>query len=79
MALKFLVGPVVVLLTSVAIGLHGILLRIVVVQAALPPAVNSFVYAEEYKVHADIMSTGVILGTLISLSVTIVYCMLLGL
>jgi hypothetical protein len=32
MALKFLVGPVVVLLTSVAIGLHGILLRIAVVQ-----------------------------------------------
>ncbi|PUZ44253.1 hypothetical protein GQ55_8G075100 [Panicum hallii var. hallii] len=65
MALKFLVGPVVVLLTSVAIGLHGILLRIAVVQAALPLAVNSFVYAEEYKVHADVMSTGVILGTFI--------------
>jgi hypothetical protein len=27
-------------------------------QAALPLAVTSFVYAEEYKVHADIMSTG---------------------
>lgn len=28
------------------------------IQAALPLAVTSFVYAEEYKVHADIMSTG---------------------
>jgi hypothetical protein len=30
----------------------------VLLQAALPLAVTSFVYAEEYKVHADIMSTG---------------------
>jgi auxin efflux carrier family protein len=83
-------------------------------QAALPLAVASFVYAEEYKVHADIMSTGfvplpldvnkprnnsllnfvivtdrtrfllsiscrVILGIFISLPVTIVYYILLGL
>lgn len=84
-------------------------------QAALPLAVTSFVYAEEYKVHADIMSTGsvpfkyfyyllplfaefqywiinklnllaaglvsfrVILGIFISLPVTIVYYILLGL
>uniref|UniRef100_M8B573 Putative auxin efflux carrier component 5 n=1 Tax=Aegilops tauschii TaxID=37682 RepID=M8B573_AEGTA len=47
--------------------------------AALPLAVTSFVYAEEYKVHADIMSTGVILGIFISLPVTIVYYILLGL
>ncbi|CAL4994240.1 unnamed protein product [Urochloa decumbens] len=58
MVLKFLVGPVVMLLASIAIGLRGTILRIAVIQAALPLAVSSFVYAEEYKVHADIMSTG---------------------
>ncbi|TVU18928.1 hypothetical protein EJB05_35048, partial [Eragrostis curvula] len=79
MVLKFLVGPVIMLLTSLAIGLHGTLLRVAVVQAALPLAVTSFVFAEEYKVHADIMSTGVILGIFISLPVTIVYYILLGL
>lgn len=79
MVLKFLIGPVVMLLASLAIGLHGTLLHIAVVQAALPLAVTSFVYAEEYKVHADIMSTGVILGIFISLPVTIVYYILLGL
>ncbi|CAN6374881.1 unnamed protein product [Urochloa humidicola] len=79
MVLKFLVGPIVMLLASIAIGLRGTILRIAVVQAALPLAVSSFVYAEEYKVHADIMSTGVILGTFISLPVTIVYFVLLGL
>lgn len=79
MVLKFLVGPVVMLLASIALGMHGTLLHIAVVQAALPLAVTSFVYAEEYKVHADIMSTGVILGIFISLPVTIVYYILLGL
>ncbi|XP_062208631.1 probable auxin efflux carrier component 9 [Phragmites australis] len=78
MVLKFLIGPVVMLLASLAIGMHGTLLHIAVVQAALPLAVTSFVYAEEYKVHADIMSTGVILGIFISLPVTIVYYILLG-
>ncbi|EMS56676.1 putative auxin efflux carrier component 5 [Triticum urartu] len=77
MVLKFLIGPVVMLLASLAIGMHGTLLHIAVVQAALPLAVTSFVYAEEYKVHADIMSTGVILGIFISLPVTIVYYILL--
>ncbi|CAD6229462.1 unnamed protein product [Miscanthus lutarioriparius] len=79
MLLKFLIGPVIMLLASLAIGMHGTLLHIAVVQAALPLAVTSFVYAEEYKVHADIMSTGVILGIFISLPVTIVYYILLGL
>ncbi|PVH37921.1 hypothetical protein PAHAL_5G122200 [Panicum hallii] len=79
MVLKFLIGPVLMLLVSLAIGMHGTLLHIAVVQAALPLAVTSFVYAEEYKVHADIMSTGVILGIFISLPVTIVYYILLGL
>lgn len=79
MLLKFLIGPVIMLIASLAIGMHGTLLHIAVVQAALPLAVTSFVYAEEYKVHADIMSTGVILGIFISLPVTIVYYILLGL
>ncbi|KAM0892334.1 hypothetical protein ACQ4PT_025831 [Festuca glaucescens] len=78
MLLKFLIGPVVMLIASLVVGMHGTLLHMAVVQAALPLAVTSFVYAEEYKVHADIMSTGVIFGIFISLPVTIVYYILLG-
>jgi len=37
---------------------HILHMRANILQAALPLAVTSFVYAEEYKVHADIMSTG---------------------
>ncbi|KAI3439394.1 Auxin efflux carrier component [Psidium guajava] len=56
MALRFIVGPVVAAATSAALGLRGDLLRISIVQAALPEAIIPFVFASEYKVHADIMS-----------------------
>nr|CAD1821983.1 unnamed protein product [Ananas comosus var. bracteatus] len=77
--IKFLVGPLIMAGASLAVGLRGTLLRVAIVQAALPLAVLSFVYAEEYKLHPDIMSTAVITGNFVSLPVTILYYILLGL
>nr|CAD1821985.1 unnamed protein product [Ananas comosus var. bracteatus] len=77
--IRFLIGPITMGATSLVVGLHGTLLHIAIVQAALPLAVLSFVYAEEYKLHAEIMSTGVIVGNFVSVPVTIVYYILLGL
>ncbi|URE28826.1 auxin efflux carrier [Musa troglodytarum] len=79
MVMRFLIGPIVMLVSSFAVGLHGVFLNVGVVQAALPLAVLSFVYAEEYNVHPDIMSTGVIMGIFISVPLTILYYVLLGL
>ncbi|KAK3415876.1 hypothetical protein EUGRSUZ_H01390 [Eucalyptus grandis] len=56
MVLKFIVGPLVAAATSAALGLRGELLCVSIVQAALPEAVVPFVFANQYKVHADIMS-----------------------
>ncbi|KAJ8648669.1 hypothetical protein MRB53_001692 [Persea americana] len=58
MAVRFLMGPVVMAVASIAIGLRGVLLRIAVVQAALPQGIVPFVFAKEYNVHPDILSTG---------------------
>ncbi|XP_065003519.1 probable auxin efflux carrier component 1d [Musa acuminata AAA Group] len=79
MAMRFLVGPAVMAASSLAVGLHGDLLHVGIVQAALPLAVISFVYAKEYNVHPEIMSTGVIVGTFASFPITIIYYILLGL
>ncbi|KAJ3703038.1 hypothetical protein LUZ61_006743 [Rhynchospora tenuis] len=76
---RFIIGPLLMALTSFAVGLRGTLLHIAIVQAALPLAVASFVYAEEYKVHADIMSIGIVIGNFVSLPVTIIYYILTGL
>ncbi|KAG6527198.1 hypothetical protein ZIOFF_009293 [Zingiber officinale] len=58
MVARFVLGPAAMVAASLAVGLRGVLLRVGIVQAALPLAVLSFVYAEEYNVHPDIMSTG---------------------
>ncbi|RWR79764.1 PIN-like protein [Cinnamomum micranthum f. kanehirae] len=79
MAVRFLMGPAVMAVASIAVGLRGVLLRIAIVQAALPQGIVPFVFAKEYNVHPDILSTGVIFGMLIALPITLVYYILLGL
>ncbi|CAA3015413.1 probable auxin efflux carrier component 1b [Olea europaea var. sylvestris] len=79
MAVRFLTGPAVMAAASIAIGLRGDLLHIAIVQASLPQGIVPFVFAKEYNVHPDILSTGVIFGMLIALPITLVYYILLGL
>ncbi|KAK8605401.1 hypothetical protein V6N13_102182 [Hibiscus sabdariffa] len=79
MAIRFLTGPAVMAAASIAVGLRGTLLRIAIVQAALPQGIVPFVFAKEYNVHPAILSTAVIFGMLIALPITLVYYILLGL
>ncbi|VAI60843.1 unnamed protein product [Triticum turgidum subsp. durum] len=79
MAVRFLAGPAVMTAASFAVGLRGTLLHVAIVQAALPQGIVPFVFAKEYSVHPDILSTAVIFGMLIALPITLVYYILLGL
>ncbi|CAI0380597.1 unnamed protein product [Linum tenue] len=79
MGVRFFVGPAVMAAASIVVGLRGTLLHIAIVQAALPQGIVPFVFAKEYNVHPDILSTGVIFGMLIALPFTLVYYILLGL
>uniref|UniRef100_A0A0C9RVA4 Auxin efflux carrier component n=1 Tax=Wollemia nobilis TaxID=56998 RepID=A0A0C9RVA4_9CONI len=79
MAVRFLTGPAVMAAASIAIGLRGVLLHVAIVQAALPQGIVPFVFAKEYNVHPDILSTGVIFGMLIALPITLIYYIVLGL
>ncbi|MED6144747.1 May act as a component of the auxin efflux carrier [Stylosanthes scabra] len=77
--LKFLVCPALMAVASIAIGLRGTLLKVAIVQAALPQGIVPFVFAKEYNVHPAILSTAVILGMLIALPVALAYYFLLAL
>lgn len=79
MAVRFFTGPAVMAAASIAVGVRGTLLHIAIVQAALPQGIVPFVFAKEYNVHPDILSTGVIFGMLVALPITLVYYILLGL
>ncbi|XVF41549.1 hypothetical protein PTKIN_Ptkin01aG0288200 [Pterospermum kingtungense] len=78
MVLRFIAGPAAMAIGAIAMGLHGQVLRIAIIQAALPQSVTSFVFAKEYGVHAEVLSTAVIFGTVASLPVLIAYYATLG-
>ncbi|PHU14530.1 putative auxin efflux carrier component 1c [Capsicum chinense] len=79
MGIRFISGPLVMSAASIVIGLKGVRLHTAIVQAALPQGIVPFVFAREYGLHTDILSTGVIFGMLVSLPVTLLYYILLGL
>ncbi|CAM0952232.1 unnamed protein product [Alopecurus aequalis] len=78
MVLRFIAGPAATAAGAVVLGLRGDVLRLAIIQAALPQSITTFVFAKEYGLHADVLSTAVIFGTLASLPVLIVYYIVLG-
>ncbi|XP_047161968.1 auxin efflux carrier component 8-like [Vigna umbellata] len=79
MGLKFLVGPAIMAVASIVIGLRDRMLKVAIIQAALPQGIVPFVFAREYNVHPGILSTGVLLGMLMALPVALTYYVLLSL
>uniref|UniRef100_A0A0D9V9K8 Auxin efflux carrier component n=1 Tax=Leersia perrieri TaxID=77586 RepID=A0A0D9V9K8_9ORYZ len=66
--LKFALGPAAMAIGSIAVGLRGDVLR-----AALPQSITSFIFAKEYGLHADVLSTAVIFGMLVSLPLVLAF------
>ncbi|KAG6503797.1 hypothetical protein ZIOFF_036121 [Zingiber officinale] len=79
MFLKFIAGPAAGAVGALVLQLRGDLLRVAIIQNALPHAITSSVYAREYGVHPDVLCTGVIFGTVMSLPVLVAYYVVLGL
>ncbi|NP_001276195.1 auxin efflux carrier component 6a [Glycine max] len=79
MVIRFMCGPLVMSASSIVIGLRQDRLHTAIVQAALPQGIVPFIFAREYGLHPDILSTGVIFGMLISLPITLLYYIFLGL
>ncbi|XP_029118952.1 probable auxin efflux carrier component 8 [Elaeis guineensis] len=77
MALRFIIGPALIAIPSYAIGMRATLLKVAIVQAALPQGIVTFVFAKEYGVHPDILSTGVIVGMIIAVPIALAYYFIL--
>ncbi|PKA60945.1 Putative auxin efflux carrier component 8 [Apostasia shenzhenica] len=78
LVLRFIAGPASMAISSMIMGLQGDILKVAITQAALPQSITSFIFAREYGLHADVLSTAVIFGMLISLPVLVVYYIILG-
>lgn len=77
MLVRFLAGPAFMGIASIATGLRGTVWHLSIVQAALPQGIVPFVFAREYDLHSDILSTAVIFGMLVSLPITVAYYVVL--
>ncbi|KAE8692573.1 putative auxin efflux carrier component 4 [Hibiscus syriacus] len=73
MVLRFIAGPAAMAIGAIVVGLHGDVLRVAIIQAALPQSITSFIFAKEYGMHAEVLSTAVIFGTIVSLPVLVAY------
>uniref|UniRef100_A0A0D3FUP7 Auxin efflux carrier component n=1 Tax=Oryza barthii TaxID=65489 RepID=A0A0D3FUP7_9ORYZ len=62
LCLKFIIGPAAMAIGSAAVGIRDDALR-----AAIPQSISSFIFAKEYGLHADVLSTAVVLGMIMSL------------
>nr|XP_043634818.1 auxin efflux carrier component 5 [Erigeron canadensis] len=69
--LKFFAGPAAMAVSCIAVGLHGDVLRVAIMQSALPQSITSFIYAKEYGLHADVLSTAVIFGMIVTLPILV--------
>ncbi|CAM0952209.1 unnamed protein product [Alopecurus aequalis] len=78
MVLRFVAAPAATAVGALLLGLRGDILRVAIIQAALPQSVGTFFFAREYDLHADVLSTAVIAGTLVSLPVITTYYVVLG-
>ncbi|KAM0880181.1 hypothetical protein ACQ4PT_033750 [Festuca glaucescens] len=57
MVLRFVAAPAATAVGAILLGLRGDLLRVAIIQAALPQSVGTFFFAREYDLHADVLST----------------------
>ncbi|KAL5222193.1 hypothetical protein ABZP36_026906 [Zizania latifolia] len=73
LVIRFFLGPALMVISSYAIGMRGVLLKVAIVQAALPQGIVPFVFAKEYNVHADILSTAIIVGMMVAVPVALAY------
>ncbi|XP_037431220.1 probable auxin efflux carrier component 5b [Triticum dicoccoides] len=79
LVLRFIVAPAATVAGALILGLRGDLLRVTILQAALPQSVATFVFSREYDLHAGVLSTAIIVSTLASLPVLTAYYLVLGL
>ncbi|XP_037416917.1 probable auxin efflux carrier component 5b [Triticum dicoccoides] len=79
LVLRFIAAPAATLAGALILGLRGDLLRVTILQAALPQSIGSFVFSREYDLHSGVLSTAIIISTLASLPVLTAYYLVLGL
>ena len=65
--LRLVLAPAIALSVGMTIGLQGQDLQVLVLQGAMPTAVNTFIWVTEFGGDADLVARAIVLSTLLSL------------
>jgi len=76
--LRLIVGPIVTGSIGMLLGLQGLPLKILVLEGAMPPPVNSTILAEEFHAHPQEVSQATMLGTMLSVATLSLWIAVLG-
>lgn len=68
MSLRLIVAPIIAGMLGALFRLNGLPWKILVLQAAMPPPVNSTIIAQEFDLRPDLVSTSTLGGTVASLA-----------
>lgn len=66
--LRLVLVPFIMMLVGTLFGLHGLPFKIFVLQAAMPPPVNSTILAQEFDAYPKEVSQATMLGTILSIA-----------
>lgn len=75
--LRLIAAPFIVGLIGKLVGLSGLPLKILILQGAMPPAVNSTILAQEFNAHPQSVSEATMLGTIASVLTLSLWIMVL--
>lgn len=68
--MRILFGVSLGILSVNLFGIHGVAAKVVILQAAMPPAIFNFVLAEKYKQDSQTVASIILAGTLLSVITT---------
>jgi predicted permease len=76
--IKLCCAPLLAYGLTLALGIDGLLRNVLVVESAMPTAVNSLIIAVEYDANPDFVSAAVLSSTLLSIVTLSILVMILG-
>jgi len=76
--IKLVLSPLIAYLVTFLLGIDGLLRNVLIVESAMPTAVNSLIIAVEYDANPDFVSAAVLSSTLLSIVTLSILVMILG-
>lgn len=74
LAMRFVVAPLINVPIMYLFKMRGTLMKIMILQSAMPQGTSSFVLFKEARIRPEVFSTSLVVGTALCLPITCIWC-----